>query len=279
MATAARAGEQATSRTVDARARRMLCLLLAHCGVSVTAGTITGPGALFEVTTAFGGDMDCTLNSDATCFRSPRYPLVYYNGGYCEIKVLADVELTVSDWRGTEQDHDYLEVNGPRFTGPNAVTSSGYPLEGYSVATNSIIKFAADSTINDEGFEVCGAFVTPLLLQSTSQGCACEYESERAASQNRASGVHVCYSPRRNGFARLGCWAGLLILPSPPPPPSPPSSPPLPPAPPSSPGVGTAPLHLSAVAGVLRLQPPRPRVSYPPQPAPSQGGLPEVLVL
>ena len=109
--------------------------------VSVCAG-----GGLFAV--QWGS---CTVDSTATCFRSPNYPDDYDNYAACAITVTAHQAVVLSAVAfSTEPCCDFLNVAGRQYS---SATSSP---DGVQVAAGTPITFTSDGSVTGSGFEICG---------------------------------------------------------------------------------------------------------------------------
>ena len=96
--------------------------------------------AFFRATTG-----SCT--TDGTCFQSPNYPADYGSSQTCTIAVDSTALLLVSTFR-TENNYDYLTVNGLRFTGTSSPA-------GQTVNAGTTIQWYSDGSVTDSGFRIC----------------------------------------------------------------------------------------------------------------------------
>ena len=119
------------------------------CVILLTPASIHVAGAGFF--TVDSGQ--CTVASDATCFRSPNYPSRYNDHDICRITVTAHEQVTLSVVAfNTESGYDRLRVAGVWYEGTIGP-------DGIQVAAGASIIFTSDGSYTMSGFEVCGACI------------------------------------------------------------------------------------------------------------------------
>jgi len=93
----------------------------------------------------------CTLSSDASCIRSPNYPIKHNTYDDCSITVHEAVTLSVTSFN-LEDGYDYLTVDGVQYAG----SDYGDSPHGVQVAAGATITFTSNSGTQRSGFEICG---------------------------------------------------------------------------------------------------------------------------
>mmetsp|Transcript_30611 Transcript_30611/g.39462 ORF Transcript_30611/g.39462 Transcript_30611/m.39462 type:complete len:1348 (-) Transcript_30611:43-4086(-) len=132
-------------------------------GYYLKAGTINSEYLLFSNNEAKSSNFEVVLLNDTNanvnetynncsayggCIYSSNYPNNYNNNEQCLFKVInGDGTLAVTNFL-TEINYDYLAINGYHYSGSNSP-------EGISVDKNNKIYWETNSSVNDQGFEIC----------------------------------------------------------------------------------------------------------------------------
>jgi hypothetical protein len=130
----------------------------------------------FTMTWNQGG---CLTTDNGNCIQSPGYysPGTYTSNNVCEWVAQREATLYRKDENPfqTEACCDQLKINGVIYSGTGYM-DGGLSIDNVHVLPGHVLRFTSDGASHMRGFHLCGAFLTTLLLRSTSTNAGLTWE-------------------------------------------------------------------------------------------------------
>ena len=93
---------------------------------------------------------------ELVCITSPDYPDDYPHNAECVYSVLVDELHTITVDFATQEDYDFLTINGVEYSGDGMNYGPGNALTGnVTLNTGDTISFTSDSYASERGFKIC----------------------------------------------------------------------------------------------------------------------------